>query len=145
MREMIRERRQSGSEGKSDLLGNLINGTSFGPKERANDKLSEDDLMGMYQVFQCFISSYSSSQRKHLWLPICRYAFRLPTVSALCLTAIRGHETTAHSLGFTLALLATHQDIQEKAFQQLRDIVPEGETPVRSGISCILDRHPDLL
>lgn len=40
-----------------------------------------------------------------------------------------GHETTAHSLGFTLALLAIHQDIQERAFQELRNIVPEGETP----------------
>jgi cytochrome P450 len=64
---------------------------------------------------------------------------------SFCLTAIRGHETTAHSLGFTLALLATHQDIQEKAFQQLRSIVPEGETPVRSSFECTVDWRLDLL
>lgn len=51
---------------------------------------------------------------------------------AFKLMPLLGHETTAHSLGFTLALLAAHQDIQEKAFQELRNIVPEGEAPVRS-------------
>jgi hypothetical protein len=57
MREMIRERRESASEGKSDLFTNLINGTSLDPKERAADKLSDDELMGMYlQVFNCFLS-----------------------------------------------------------------------------------------
>lgn len=45
-----------------------------------------------------------------------------------------GHETTAHSLGFTLALLAMHPDIQEKAFQELRRIVPEGEAPTYAQI-----------
>lgn len=42
---------------------------------------------------------------------------------------LAGHETTAHSLGFTLALLAVHQDIQEKAFLELRSMVPQGEIP----------------
>lgn len=44
------------------------------------------------------------------------------------------HETTANSMGFTLALLATHQDIQENAFQELRGIVPEGERPAYTHI-----------
>ncbi|KAG8807273.1 hypothetical protein FRC17_004539 [Serendipita sp. 399] len=38
-----------------------------------------------------------------------------------------GHETTAHSLAFTLALVAAHQDVQEKLYQSLRDLVPHGE------------------
>jgi len=45
-------------------------------------------------------------------------------------TSTTGHETTAHSLGFTLALLAIHQNLQEKAFKELRSIVPEGDIPV---------------
>jgi len=56
MREMIKERRQSASEGKSDLFTNLINGTSLDPKEKTTDKLSDDDLMGMYPTnFHCFL------------------------------------------------------------------------------------------
>ncbi|KIM26472.1 hypothetical protein M408DRAFT_193558 [Serendipita vermifera MAFF 305830] len=57
-----------------------------------------------------------------------------------------GHETTAHSIAFTLALLATHQDIQEKAFGELRSIVPEGEIPTYAhvvkwsyGLACIYE------
>jgi hypothetical protein len=60
MREMLRERRRSASEGKSDLFTNLINGASLDPKERAADQLSDDDLMGMYvHIFYCFLSNLS--------------------------------------------------------------------------------------
>lgn len=47
---------------------------------------------------------------------------------------LAAHETTGHSLGFTLALLAIHQDIQEEAFNELRKIVPQGETPTYAHI-----------
>ncbi|KAG8823415.1 hypothetical protein FRC17_009344 [Serendipita sp. 399] len=45
-----------------------------------------------------------------------------------------GHETTAHSLAFALALLAVHQDVQQKLYQSLRDLVPEGEQPTYAEI-----------
>ncbi|CAG7849905.1 SubName: Full=Uncharacterized protein {ECO:0000313/EMBL:CCA74263.1} [Serendipita indica DSM 11827] len=41
---------------------------------------------------------------------------------------LAGHETTAHSLSFVLALLAVHQDVQEAAYQSLQKLVPIGES-----------------
>jgi cytochrome P450 len=48
MREMIRERRQSASEGRSDLFTHLVKATSLDPKERTVNQLSDEDLMGMH-------------------------------------------------------------------------------------------------
>ncbi|KAG8805953.1 hypothetical protein FRC17_005254 [Serendipita sp. 399] len=45
-----------------------------------------------------------------------------------------GHETTAHSLAFTLALLAAHPAIQEKLYQSIRDLVPEEKQPTYAKI-----------
>jgi len=40
-------------------------------------------------------------------------------------------QTTAHSLGFAFALLALHQDEQEKLYEHIKSVIPEGKTPVR--------------
>ncbi|KAG8859980.1 hypothetical protein FRC20_011711 [Serendipita sp. 405] len=37
-----------------------------------------------------------------------------------------GHETTAHTLAFVLALLAVHQDVQRKLYESLCELVAEG-------------------
>ncbi|KAG8779245.1 hypothetical protein FRC15_010281 [Serendipita sp. 397] len=45
-----------------------------------------------------------------------------------------GHETTAHSLAFTLALLSVHQDVQQKLYDSLISIVTEGKQPTYGDI-----------
>lgn len=42
---------------------------------------------------------------------------------------IAGHETTAHTLAFSLALLALYPDEQEKVYQQVKSVLPNGEVP----------------
>ncbi|EJD35890.1 cytochrome P450 [Auricularia subglabra TFB-10046 SS5] len=44
---------------------------------------------------------------------------------------IAGHETTAHTLAFTLGLLALYQDEQDKVYQHIMSVIgKEGEIPV---------------
>ncbi|KAJ3552189.1 hypothetical protein NM688_g4282 [Phlebia brevispora] len=43
---------------------------------------------------------------------------------------LAGHETTAHTLCFTFGLLALYQDEQEKLFQHIKNIIPDGRVPV---------------
>jgi hypothetical protein len=79
MREMISERRKSDSEGNSDLFTNLINGTSQDPQERADNQLSDDDLMGMYlHNFHCFLGNLFITPKETSlpsYLPVCVYIF----------------------------------------------------------------------
>jgi cytochrome P450 len=42
---------------------------------------------------------------------------------------LAGHETTAHTLSFTFALLALYPDEQEKLYQNIKKIIPDGEEP----------------
>ncbi|KAF5322275.1 hypothetical protein D9619_001909 [Psilocybe cf. subviscida] len=42
---------------------------------------------------------------------------------------LAGHETTAHTLCFTFALLALYPDEQEKLYQHIRETVADGEEP----------------
>jgi cytochrome P450 len=43
---------------------------------------------------------------------------------------VKGHETTAYSLAFALALLSIYQDEQEELYKHIRSVVPEGRLPV---------------
>ncbi|KAG8819652.1 hypothetical protein FRC19_009628 [Serendipita sp. 401] len=45
-----------------------------------------------------------------------------------------GHETTAHSLAFTLGLLAAHPDVQQKLYESLKELVSEGGSPTYADI-----------
>ncbi|PPQ89474.1 hypothetical protein CVT25_012000 [Psilocybe cyanescens] len=42
---------------------------------------------------------------------------------------LAGHETTAHTLCFTFALLALHEEEQEKLFQHIKITLPDGRMP----------------
>jgi len=42
---------------------------------------------------------------------------------------VAGHETTAHTMCFCLGLLALEQDEQEKLYQHIKSVVPNGEVP----------------
>lgn len=45
-----------------------------------------------------------------------------------------GHETTAHTLAFAVALIAAHAEIQEKLYTSIRELVPRGEAPTYAAI-----------
>ncbi|RPD75492.1 cytochrome P450 [Lentinus tigrinus ALCF2SS1-7] len=42
---------------------------------------------------------------------------------------LAGYETTAHSLAYALILLALHQDEQERLYQHIKTVIPDGRTP----------------
>ncbi|KAJ3575472.1 hypothetical protein NP233_g1074 [Leucocoprinus birnbaumii] len=42
---------------------------------------------------------------------------------------LAGHETTAHTLCFTLALLALHPDEQEKLYRHIKSVIPDPKAP----------------
>jgi len=106
---MIHDRENS-YEDHNDLLSNLL-------AANANDgeglKMTNEELTG--NIFIFLIGNGS-------WL----YAVVLLT------SLSAGHETTAHTLAFAMALLALYPDVQEKLYQHVKENVadPSG-TPVR--------------
>ena len=43
---------------------------------------------------------------------------------------VAGHETSGHVLSFAFAALAIYPEIQQKALEEVRAAVPEGQLPV---------------
>lgn len=43
---------------------------------------------------------------------------------------LAGHDTTAHTLAFSLMLLAIYPEIQEKALQEIDAVIAPGAEPV---------------
>lgn len=43
---------------------------------------------------------------------------------------LAGHETTAHSLCYSLGLLALYQDEQERSYKEIKKAIPENRDPV---------------
>lgn len=50
---------------------------------------------------------------------------------------LAGHETTAHTLCFTLALLALYPDEQEILFQHIKSVLSDGRTPEHKDMSLL--------
>ncbi|XP_006455974.1 hypothetical protein AGABI2DRAFT_121882 [Agaricus bisporus var. bisporus H97] len=50
---------------------------------------------------------------------------------------LAGHETTAHTLSYTFALLALYQDEQEKLYQHIKSIVKDFRAPVYSDMPLL--------
>ncbi|TCD65732.1 hypothetical protein EIP91_002261 [Steccherinum ochraceum] len=50
---------------------------------------------------------------------------------------IAGHETTAHSLCFAMALLALYQDEQEHTYQQIKKAIPDDRDPTFHHLSAL--------
>lgn len=44
---------------------------------------------------------------------------------------------TANTMAFALGLLALHPDIQEKFYQCIRDVIPDGQIPVSGAFACV--------
>ncbi|KDR79851.1 hypothetical protein GALMADRAFT_265094 [Galerina marginata CBS 339.88] len=50
---------------------------------------------------------------------------------------LAGHETTAHTLCFTFALLAFNPDEQEKLFEHIKSVIPDGRIPTYEDMSAL--------
>ncbi|XP_006461186.1 hypothetical protein AGABI2DRAFT_150975 [Agaricus bisporus var. bisporus H97] len=110
MREMIRDRLSSDVRDKHDLFSSLIYANK---EELGGASLSEEELMGL-----------------------CALTFLLPQCSMLkdlagniFIFLVAGHETTAHTLSFTFALLALYPEVQEKMLKHIRSVIPDGRRP----------------
>jgi len=53
-------------------------------------------------------------------------------------------QTTAHTLSFTLGLLALYPDIQEKLFNHIKQIIPDGRRPVSATAYIEVSAHSRL-
>ncbi|EKM51238.1 uncharacterized protein PHACADRAFT_263271 [Phanerochaete carnosa HHB-10118-sp] len=52
---------------------------------------------------------------------------------------LAGHETTAHTLAFAFGLLAMHQDYQEKLYQHIKSVVPDGRLPTYEEMNSLTE------
>ncbi|KAF9048962.1 cytochrome P450 [Panaeolus papilionaceus] len=50
---------------------------------------------------------------------------------------IAGHETTSHTLAFALGLLALYPDEQEKLYQHIKSVIPDGQSPTYADTSLL--------
>jgi len=50
---------------------------------------------------------------------------------------IAGHETTAHTLCFAMALLALYPDEQERLYQEIKQVLPDGRAPTYDGLNSL--------
>ncbi|THU98705.1 cytochrome P450 [Dendrothele bispora CBS 962.96] len=50
---------------------------------------------------------------------------------------LAGHETTAHSVSYALALLALYQDEQQKLYQHIISVCPNGQLPKYEDLPCL--------
>ena len=54
--------------------------------------------------------------------------------TSLCATVCNNYgvsQTTAHTLAFTLGLLALYPDEEEKLYQEIKSVLADGRLPVR--------------
>jgi cytochrome P450 len=117
MLEMIEDRKGSAVlEERRDLMSNLIRASMEQSGTQKDFDFTHRDLLGNIFVF-LFAG-------KHLALVTSKH----PSV---VLIHVRGHETTASTLSFAIALLAIHQEEQEELYRHVRSVVPDGRLPVR--------------
>ncbi|KAI0705841.1 cytochrome P450 [Cytidiella melzeri] len=50
---------------------------------------------------------------------------------------LAGHETTAHTLCFTFAMLALYPDEQEKLYQHIKTVIPDGRAPAYEDMNSL--------
>ena len=51
---------------------------------------------------------------------------------------LAGHETTAHTLGFALGLLAIHTDVQDKLYEHIKGVCKDGRVPVSRTLAFLV-------
>lgn len=95
----IRRHLKMAEEGR-DLLNELI-------EQRIQSKTEENDLLDM--LLTARYEDGGSMPRRQL-------------IDEVLILFTAGHETTANALSFALHLLATHPDIQEKLYKEVREV-----------------------
>ncbi|KAF8895529.1 cytochrome P450 [Infundibulicybe gibba] len=109
MSEMIRDRQTSEKVERFDLFSSLLDANI---EDEATVALIESELIG--------ISLFSPTPFN--------LSINEPTGN-IFMFLLAGHETTAHTLGFTLGMLALYQDEQEWLYQHIKSVIPDGRIP----------------
>lgn len=128
MSEMIKERQNSEKVERHDLFSNLLEANN-GDMDAI--KLTESELIGVSWFFPRWLElEIHVIYRKHLHLFNC--GTRGISACRVHKTIINWtwNQTTAHTLGFTFALLALYPDEQERLYQHILSILPDGRIPV---------------
>lgn len=104
MQEMVSERRRSGStelEGskRQDLLGALI---------QASGDSEKDDIDPEVSLQRTKIAKLTDRE----------------VIGNIYVFLLAGHDTTAHTLAFTLGLLALYPDIQQTTYESILEVLP---------------------
>ncbi|ADV49365.1 Unspecific monooxygenase [Cellulophaga algicola DSM 14237] len=81
-------------------------------EERRNSEIEKDDLLDM--LLQARYEDGTAMAKEQL-------------IDEVLILFTAGHETTANALSFLVFLLAKHPDIQEKAYQEVKNISLEGD------------------
>lgn len=68
---------------------------------------------------------------EHVWWLVRAVNLDLMPVGNIFVFLIAGHETTAHTLGFLLGLLALYPDKQDKLVQHIKEVQPKDRDFVR--------------
>ncbi|XP_042912209.1 cytochrome P450 3A6 [Parasteatoda tepidariorum] len=111
--DIIKERKKTGQT-RNDFLQLLIDSADEISKEEKTDE-STDDITQNYGEESSNHSVFKNVMAKHL---------SMDELTAQCLIFfLAGYHTTSVTLSFTSYLLALHQDIQEKLFQEISDIL----------------------
>lgn len=116
MLEMIQSRKISEQkEDYNDLFSNLLDANNHEGRS-GGQELPDSELLGVYSYTRVPTPEHSTSSR------VC--------TGNIFIFLIAGHETTAHTLCFTLALLALYSREQEALYKHIREVIPDDRLPV---------------
>jgi len=59
-------------------------------------------------------------------------------LASLFFLFLAGYDSTAATLSFVMALLATHPEEQERLYEELKSVIEDREVPVSALISLLL-------
>jgi len=87
-------------------------------------------VCGLQTFHSSFIKLYC---RQHLHLPRCwSWGSNLSPAPNKAVWYLLSIQTTAHTLCFTFAMLALYPEEQERLFEHIKSVIPDGQKPVRA-------------
>ncbi|KAJ8592967.1 cytochrome P450 [Rhizopogon salebrosus TDB-379] len=90
-------------------------------QERKGSQLNEDDS-------DLFSSLLAANDDENLWKGKAKLTDS-ELIGNVFILMVAGHETTAHSLSFALALLALYPEKQEELYKHIKRVLPDGRIP----------------
>lgn len=114
--EIITSRRDQGdawaqTAKRDDILSQLLEAHD------SAEKLTTSELIGELPEVSC--------------KSVCITDLRSTRVGNIFIFMIAGHETTAHTLGFVVGLLALHPEVQDRLVQHIAEVQPKDRDFVR--------------